>query len=136
MNNPIRATLIALAIAVVGVAVIACGSPESIDSPAFVRESVADLAPNTTTTLPTVEPRAAGSVVDEQLFIATLDAGDINYGVTDSGIDMGYAVCDYLATGATLIDAATLIASEGFYSNYEAGYIVGAATETLCPEWS
>lgn len=136
MINFLRSLLIGLAMAGVGVGVIACADQSATDSPAFVRESVASLQPAATLPTDTEAPQQAGSALDEQLFLATLDAEGINYGIAETGINMGYAVCDYLATGATALEAGTLIADEGFYSHYEAGYIVGAATTALCPEWS
>lgn len=82
----------------------------------------------------TASPNGTG----EDVYLMTLDMeselADIDDG---TAIDLGYAICDFMATGASSVDAATnVLDSSGGFSAYHSGYIVGAATGALCPEYA
>jgi hypothetical protein len=70
---------------------------------------------------------------DEDLYIQVLDGEGIYYSSEQAAVDAGYAVCDYLDAGGSLLDAADIAMSEGGYSPYDAGFIVGTASTALCP---
>lgn len=79
-----------------------------------------------------VEAPAPGLSFDEQVYVDTLDLGGISYSSTQAALDGGYAICDFLAAGGSLLEATDIAMESGGYSPYDAGYIVGAAETALC----
>jgi hypothetical protein len=69
----------------------------------------------------------------EGIYIQALDAEDIYYSSEQAAIKAAHAICDYLDAGGSLVSATNVAESDGGYSPYEAGYIVGAAWQALCP---
>lgn len=70
---------------------------------------------------------------EEDLYIQVLDEEGIYYSSEDAAVQAGRAICEYLRAGGSLVDAATIAMTDGGYSAYDAGYIVGAASSALCP---
>lgn len=80
---------------------------------------------------------ASADTIDEIAYIAALDDEGIYYSSADAAIELGYASCEALDSGATVTQVvnAGIDGAAGFYSDYEVGYITGAAIGAFCPEY-
>jgi hypothetical protein len=110
------------------------GNADDADRPAGEAASALDFP----ATAPAPPPPAAPSIGDlpldeEAVYIQVLDDEGIYYSSEDAAIKAGWAVCDFLEAGGSFLDAADIAMSDGGYSPYDAGYIVGAAEGALCP---
>lgn len=137
-RGPVVALLLAIAalIVVIGVAAGSGGGEFTPGTgvPAMDASTAPAAAPAPEEKAPTIgDLPLPDSLSEEDLYIKTLDMEGIYYSSEQAAIDAGYAVCDYLDAGASLLDAADIAMSDGGYSAYDAGYIVGAASTALCP---
>jgi hypothetical protein len=84
--------------------------------------------------LATAPVAAAGP---EEDFLSLLSDGGLTWpsGTTQSIIDGGYGVCTDWANGAEFVDEVVDIIDATGWSEYDAGFFVGAATGTFCPEF-
>lgn len=84
---------------------------------------------------PDLSAPADDTAAMEELFITTLELDGIEIGTRESMLDLANAICDGFAAGLdwlSIID--TMTSAEQPRTAYESGYIVAAATATLCPE--
>jgi hypothetical protein len=79
---------------------------------------------------------AAQADPDPAGYIAVLDSKGVQYPSTGKAIDLGMAVCSDLRQGAGLVSEGQDIvtASKGAVTPHDAGFIIGAAAATLCPD--
>lgn len=125
MRTPTRALLLTTA----ATAVLAGCSPSSPTTPPPTTAATTAAAPTTVQRAATpVSPRQAA----ENVYVGVLDDKGIHYSSRSAAITAGYAVCDFLASGGTQLQAAGIAVQSGGYSNYEGGYIVGDAQGSLC----
>lgn len=80
---------------------------------------------------------ADAETLDEIAYITVLDEQGIYYSSEDAAIALGYGTCSALDAGATvpMVIMAGIDGADGFYSDYEVGYITGAAIAAFCPEY-
>lgn len=122
-----KLALVAIVTAV-AVSVVGCSSTEpGIPVPTSTTTEAAPTPAPEPADVPDVDPVELA----EATYVETLDAEGIYYSSEQAAIDAGYAVCEFLATGGTELEAADAAMEVG-YSAYESGYIVGAAANSLC----
>jgi hypothetical protein len=73
----------------------------------------------------------------EEDFLTVLSDGGLSWpsGTTQAIIDGGYGVCADWANGAEFADEVVDIVDATGWSEYDAGFFVGAATGAFCPEY-
>lgn len=77
---------------------------------------------------------AAHADINSDAFVMALDAEGITYSTEADVIKAGYAICDYMDTGATAYDATVMVHNNSQLDLHDSGYVVGAATAAFCPE--
>ncbi|MDY6999834.1 MAG: DUF732 domain-containing protein [Actinomycetota bacterium] len=80
-------------------------------------------------------PAAAADPEDD--FLTVISGGGITWPPekTPQVIETGYAVCQDWANGATFEQEVADLTSVTTWTDYQAGYFVGAATGAFCPEY-
>ncbi|QNN98892.1 hypothetical protein SEA_MARAVISTA_57 [Mycobacterium phage Maravista] len=78
-------------------------------------------------------PEAKADITSDA-FVMALDSEGITYSSKPAVINAGKAVCDVLDTGYTMYEASILVHDNSNLNLYDAGYFVGAATASFCPE--
>lgn len=80
---------------------------------------------------------ADAETLDELAYVMALTEEGIYYSSEDAAIDLGYGTCSALDAGASIpmVVMAGIEGAEGFYSDYEVGFITGAAIAAFCPEY-
>lgn len=81
--------------------------------------------------------KADAETLDELAYIMALDEEGIYYSSEDAAIELGYGTCSALDNGASvdMVVLAGIDGADGFYSDYEVGYLTGAAIAAFCPEY-
>lgn len=131
------AAALAVAGAVVVGVVLAAGlsTPSPAVSPAGkAGDTVLAQLGDTTVAAPTATVPAAPTPRQhaETVYLDLLDEYGIRYTTDPAAIGTGYAICEYLATGTTPLDAMDIIREHGGYDWLQAAQIVGSAHGTLC----
>jgi hypothetical protein len=92
------------------------------------------LANDTTVAAPTATVPATPTPRQhaEAVYLALLDEYGIQYASDPAAVGTGYAICDYLTTGTTPLNAMDIIREHGGYDWMQAAQIVGSAHGTLC----
>lgn len=88
-------------------------------------------------TLITGAPSAKADIIDDALFLDTLQTYSVPYGNAAGAINLAHTVCQTLdETGAHPAHVGIVLAqeAEGYWTLDEAGYFVGAAIDAYCPE--
>ncbi len=88
---------------------------------------------------PTPPPAVGGEIghgIPETAYLLTLDDGGIYYITDEAALELGYAVCDFLDSGGSTLEAAITIEDSTDYTPYESGYITGVAIGSFCPEYA
>lgn len=80
---------------------------------------------------------ADAETLDELAYIMALDEEGIAYSTEDNAIALGYGTCNALDAGASveMVVLAGIDGADGYFSDYEVGYITGAAIAAFCPEY-
>ncbi len=78
-------------------------------------------------------PAQAGPVTDAA-FLSALDDADIGYTTPDAAITAAHTVCTAFDQGHTLNQVGAAVHDASGLSWYQAGWFIGAATYTYCPE--
>jgi Protein of unknown function (DUF732) len=71
---------------------------------------------------------------NDDAFIAALSAKGINFASPQAAIVAGHEVCDELGLGRTPVQVATDVTRNSNLDGYHAGYFVGLAVRTYCPQ--
>lgn len=79
----------------------------------------------------------AALAAPEDDFLTVIAGGGISWTAdqTQQVIETGYAVCQDWANGASFEQEVADLTSVTSWSDYQAGYFVGAATGSFCPEY-
>lgn len=79
----------------------------------------------------------AALAAPEDDFLTVISGGGITWpeDKTQQVIETGYAVCQDWANGATFEQEVADLTSVTSWSDYQAGYFIGAATGSFCPEY-
>lgn len=143
-TNP---ALIVLAV-VAGVILLCCGGGcvsaviGASDDDSSTTESTTTRATTTRYAAPappptTASPPATGGLTDQDIndmaFMMSMDKQGIHYSSRAAIIDLGHAVCAGLGEGGSETEISLVIADKG-YPLEDAGYIVGAAISSYCPQ--
>ncbi|WP_316574540.1 MULTISPECIES: DUF732 domain-containing protein [Nocardia] len=91
-------------------------------------------APRTAPSTPSASSNSQNTT-NQDAFIATLDREGIYYSSRQAALDMGVAICEERAAGATDVEMATALTEKG-YSSRDAAYLVVAAQMQFCPEYA
>lgn len=143
-TNP---ALIVLAV-VAGIILLCCGGgcvravlgtsddgPSTAETTTTARVTTPRAAPPPiTTSLPAPVGGLSEQDINDMAFMMSMDSEDIPYSSREAIIELGHAVCDGLASGSDETAIALVIADKG-YSPSNAGYIVGAAQSSYCPQY-
>jgi len=78
-------------------------------------------------------PTAHADAVDDT-FLSALKAKGINFASPQAAIVAGHEVCDELDLGRTQVQVATDVTKNSNLDGYHAGYFVGLAVRTYCPQ--
>jgi hypothetical protein len=78
-------------------------------------------------------PTAHADAVDDT-FLAALSSKGINFASPQAAIVAGHEVCDELGLGRTPVQVATDVTRNSNLDGYHAGYFVGLAIRTYCPQ--
>ena len=78
-------------------------------------------------------PSAHADAADNT-FTAALSSKGINFASPQSAIVAGHEVCDELDLGRTQVQVATNVTKNSNLDGYHAGYFVGLAVRTYCPQ--
>jgi hypothetical protein len=70
---------------------------------------------------------------DEDAYIAKLDQYGVPYRTVDSAVQFGYQICKQISQGTSVSTLMAMTTSDGYYSQYQAGTLIGAAVGGLCP---
>ncbi len=70
----------------------------------------------------------------DETFLGALNSRGVQYTSQASAINEGQAVCQRFAGGNDVLGEVTHFKQEG-YSDFEAGFIVGAAVNAYCPQY-
>ena len=84
-------------------------------------------------TLGAAAPFAYADAADNT-FTAALSSKGINFASPQSAIVAGHEVCDELDLGRTQVQVATNVTKNSNLDGYHAGYFVGLAIRTYCPQ--
>ena len=84
-------------------------------------------------TLGAAAPLAHADAADNT-FTAALSSKGINFASPQSAIVAGHEVCDELDLGRTQVQVATDVTKNSNLDGYHAGYFVGLAVRTYCPQ--
>jgi hypothetical protein len=76
---------------------------------------------------------APAAHADAAQYLVTLNVGHVSYSDPVSAINMGQSVCDKAHNGVSF-DAIGGDVQRTGYSSLDAGFIMGAAVECLCPD--
>lgn len=132
----LAAALAVVGAVIAGVALTAMlSTPSPTVSPAGkVGDTVLTALGDTTVDAPTATVPAAPTARQhaESVFLDLLDEYGIRYTTDPAAVSTGYAICEYLATGTTPLDAMDIIREHGGYDWLQASQIVGSAHGTLC----
>jgi hypothetical protein len=79
------------------------------------------------------QPLAHADAADTT-FTAALSSRGINFASPQSAIIAGHEVCDELDLGRTPVQVATDVTKNSNLDGYHAGYFVGLAVRTYCPQ--
>jgi hypothetical protein len=90
------------------------------------------LAEPSTGPAPAADTPVSGLSFEEELYLRVLDEGGISYSTERAAVAAGHSICEFLAAGGTWVQAADIAMDSGGYSAHDSGYIVGAATGSLC----
>lgn len=144
----LRAGWLIVAALVILFVLAGCSGGGSLTRPADVAMDAAPAGPviePDTETVPAPEPPAEPVVEDgegldgdqfaqiaEDAYISVLDDHGVYYSSRSAAVDAGYAICDFLAEGGTVIEAMGIASEYGGYDSSDSGTIVGAASGSLC----
>jgi uncharacterized protein DUF732 len=70
----------------------------------------------------------------DNTFTAALSSKGINFASPQSAVVAGHEVCDELDLGRTPVQVATDVTKNSNLDGYHAGYFVGLAVRTYCPQ--
>jgi Protein of unknown function (DUF732) len=84
-------------------------------------------------TLGAAPPFAHADAADNT-FTAALSSKGIHFASPQSAIVAGHEVCDELDLGRTQVQVATNVTKNSNLDGYHAGYFVGLAVRTYCPQ--
>ncbi len=70
----------------------------------------------------------------DNTFTAALSSKGINFASPQAAIIAGHEVCDELDLGRTPVQVATDVTKNSNLDGYHAGYFVGLAVRTYCPQ--
>ena len=79
-------------------------------------------------------PIAHADAAADNTFTAALSSKGINFASPQSAIVAGHEVCDELDLGRTQVQVATDVTKNSNLDGYHAGYFVGLAVRTYCPQ--
>ena len=79
-------------------------------------------------------PIAHADAAADNTFTAALSSKGINFASPQSAIVAGHEVCDELDLGRTQVQVATNVTKNSNLDGYHAGYFVGLAVRTYCPQ--
>ena len=79
--------------------------------------------------------RPAHADAVDDTFLAGLRAKGINVASPESAVIAGHEVCDELRLGRTAAQVATDVTKNSNLDGYHAGYFVGLAVRTYCPQY-
>jgi hypothetical protein len=79
-------------------------------------------------------PIAHADAAADNTFTAELSSKGINFASPQSAIVAGHEVCDELDLGRTQVQVATNVTKNSNLDGYHAGYFVGLAVRTYCPQ--
>lgn len=79
-------------------------------------------------------PIARADAAADNTFTAALTAKGINFASPQAAIIAGHEVCDELGLGRTQLQVATDVTRNSNLDGYHAGYFVGLAVRTYCPQ--
>jgi hypothetical protein len=79
------------------------------------------------------QPKAHADATDEA-FTAALNSKGINFASPQSAVVAGHEVCDELGLGRSPAQVATDVTKNSNLDGYHAGYFVGLAIHTYCPQ--
>ncbi|MGA9675195.1 MAG: DUF732 domain-containing protein [Mycobacterium sp.] len=85
-------------------------------------------------TLGAAAPIAHADAAADNTFTAALSSKGINFASPQSAIVAGHEVCDELDLGRTQVQVATDVTKNSNLDGYHAGYFVGLAVRTYCPQ--
>ena len=85
-------------------------------------------------TLGAAAPTAHADAAVDNTFTAALSSKGINFASPQSAIVAGHEVCDELDLGRTQVQVATNVTKNSNLDGYHAGYFVGLAVRTYCPQ--
>ena len=85
-------------------------------------------------TLGAAAPTAHADAAVDNTFTAALSSKGINFASPQSAIVAGHEVCDELGLGRTQVQVATDVTKNSNLDGYHAGYFVGLAIRTYCPQ--
>ena len=85
-------------------------------------------------TLGAAAPTAHADAAVDNTFTAALSSKGINFASPQSAIVAGHEVCDELDLGRTQVQVATDVTKNSNLDGYHAGYFVGLAVRTYCPQ--
>lgn len=72
----------------------------------------------------------------DSVYITVLDSEGIYYSSEENALNAAHSLCTYMSQGGTFENAVLTIESSGDYTEYQSGYIFGAATSAFCPEYA
>jgi hypothetical protein len=79
-------------------------------------------------------PAGAHADAADNTFTAALSSKGINFASPQAAIIAGHEVCDELDLGRTQVQVATNVTKNSNLDGYHAGYFVGLAVATYCPQ--
>ena len=80
------------------------------------------------------EAIAHADAAADNTFTAALSSKGINFASPQAAIIAGHEVCDELGLGRTPVQVATDVTKNSNLDGYHAGYFVGLAVRTYCPQ--
>jgi Protein of unknown function (DUF732) len=79
-------------------------------------------------------PAVAHADAADNTFTSALSSKGINFASPQAAIIAGHEVCDELGLGRTQVQVATDVTKNSNLDGYHAGYFVGLAIATYCPQ--
>ena len=79
-------------------------------------------------------PAVAHADAADNTFTSALSSKGINFASPQAAIVAGHEVCDELGLGRTQVQVATDVTKNSNLDGYHAGYFVGLAVATYCPQ--
>jgi hypothetical protein len=79
-------------------------------------------------------PAVAHADAADSTFTSALSSKGINFASPQAAIVAGHEVCDELGLGRTQVQVATDVTKNSNLDDYHAGYFVGLAVATYCPQ--